>query len=89
MPERVDANKQAKGSHAKRSDIPHRSANMKGRPDLERIAQLKRRSHKIFAMYDSDPDNFWLQHAMVRDIGVLEHGTETSIDTDEDDTDKN
>jgi hypothetical protein len=62
---------------------------MKCRPDPERIAQLKRRSHKIFAMYDSDPECFWLQHAMVRDIGTLEHGTEIEIDTDEDDTDEN
>lgn len=59
---------------------------MKGRPDLTRIAQLKRRSHKIFAMYDPDPDNFWLQHAMVRDIGVHEHGTEIQIETEEEDT---
>ena len=59
---------------------------MKGRPDLEKIAQLKRRSHKIFAMYDPDPDNFWLQHAMVRDIGVQEHGTEVRIEYDEEKT---
>jgi hypothetical protein len=59
---------------------------MKGRPDLEHLAQLKRRCHKIFAMYDADPDNFWLQHAMVRDIGVREHGTEVRIEFDEDQT---
>lgn len=62
---------------------------MKGRPDLEQIAQLKRRSHKIFAMYDPDPDNFWLQHRMVGDIGAQEHGAEIGLDEDEDDTDKN
>ena len=53
---------------------------MKGRPDIKRIAQLKRRCHKIFAMYDPDPDNFWLQHAIIRDMGVREHGAETRVE---------
>jgi len=60
---------------------------MKGRPDLERIAQLKRECHKIFSMYDPDPDNFWLQHAMIRDMGVADYGAEISIDPDEEDED--
>ena len=59
---------------------------MKGRPDLEHVAQLKRRCHKIFSMYDPDPDNFWLQHAIIRDMGVQDHGAEVRVEYDEEDT---
>ena len=62
---------------------------MKGRIAPALIAQLKRRCHKIFAMYDPDPDNFWLQHAIIRDMGVRDHGAESRIEYDEEPTDGN
>ena len=47
---------------------------MKGRPDPERIPQLKREAHRIFAQYDPDPDNALYQHAKIGDLMVQDFG---------------
>lgn len=60
---------------------------MKGRISSERIAHLKRRSHKIFAMYEADSEEFWLQHAMIRDMGVRDHGADSRVEYGEETTD--
>lgn len=45
-----------------------RGMEMRGRPDPERIPQLKRRCYRIFAKYDPDPDNAVFQHAYIGDL---------------------
>ena len=55
---------------------------MKGRPDPERIPQLKREAHRIFAQYDPDPDNALYQHAKIGDLMVQDFG---EIDDDQED----
>jgi len=39
-------------------------------------------------MYETDPDKFWLQHAMIRDMGAQDYGTEVRIEYDDDDSER-
>jgi len=61
---------------------------MKWQPGPQELAQIKRRCHKIYAMYETDPDKFWLQHAMIRDMGAQDYGTEVRIEYDDDDSER-
>jgi hypothetical protein len=47
---------------------------MDGRPDLERIPQLKRDAHRIFAKYDPNPANALFQHMFIRDLMANDYG---------------
>ena len=56
---------------------------MKGRPDPERIPQLKREAHRIFAQYDPDPDNALYQHAKIGDLMVQDFGGDCGSQEDD------
>jgi len=45
-----------------------------GRPDLDRIPQLKRAAHRIYSKYDPDPDNALFQHCYIRDLMAQDFG---------------
>jgi hypothetical protein len=58
---------------------------MKGRPDPERILHLKREAHRIRAKYDTDPDNAWYQHCLIRDLMAADFEEDVAADQEEGD----